>query len=64
VAKIESQDSTEDWITTAQAARKIGITPRWVRDLIDRKKLVGWRITSRFLMVSRQSVEDYLREKK
>lgn len=64
MAKIESQDSTEDWITTAQAARKIGITPRWVRDLIDRKKLVGWRITSRFLMVSRQSVEDYLREKK
>ena len=64
MAEIDKQDNFENWITTAEAARKIGITARWVRELIDKNKLVGRLVTSRLWMVSRQSVEDYLREEK
>ena len=60
----DSNDWLDDAISTDEAATLIGITPRWVRELVKQDKLKGKHISPRILVVSRKSVEEYIREVK
>ncbi len=49
-------------ITSSEAARLIGKSARWVRELVRQNKLVGKQISPRLLVISRRSVEEYLKQ--
>lgn len=52
----------ESALTTADAARQIGCTPRYVARLIDDGKLIGYRLPySKHRRVTAASLEDFLR---
>lgn len=52
----------EPALTTAEAAMRIGCTPRYVARLIDEGKLIGYRLPySKHRRVTAASLEDFLR---
>ncbi|MBN1891038.1 MAG: helix-turn-helix domain-containing protein [Thermoflexales bacterium] len=56
-------EQLSDWITTAQAADLLKVTPRMVRKLIKQKALEANKVTERLWLVSRASVASYLARK-
>lgn len=48
--------SSHDEITTAEAARELGVSPRTVLRLVEQEELVGRRVNARSVLVSRASV--------
>lgn len=52
-----------DWVSTARAAQLLGITPRWVRKLVDENKLEGRLMNPRFMLISKESLNRYMLEK-
>ena len=58
-AQPSESEKLEDWITTAEAARLLGLTARRILQLIDEGKLEGYKLTPRMTLVSRISVEKY-----
>jgi excisionase family DNA binding protein len=60
----QSYDATagEPALTTAEAARRIGCSPRYVCILIDRGRLIGYRLPySKHRRITAASLEDFLR---
>ena len=57
-AQPSESEKLEDWITTAEAAKILGLTARRVRQLIDEGVIEGRRFASVW-MVRRASVERY-----
>lgn len=49
---------TNELIDTAEAAQILDVTPRWVRDLIERGDLPAQRVGNQWVL-TRQDVEDY-----
>jgi len=62
-AQPSESEKLEDWITTTEAGRLLGVTARRVRQLIDEEELVAIRLNPRMMLVSRLSVEKYQRKK-
>jgi len=62
VADEYSQQGLEGWLTTAEAAKRLGKTQRRIQQLIREGKLEGHPVTSRLWLVTTQSVEEYLKE--
>jgi excisionase family DNA binding protein len=60
--ELTGQDVHPGWITAPEAARRLGVTDRRVRQLIDEGKLIGYRVGTRQLLVKESSIEEYLRE--
>ena len=58
----KTRQGLEDWITTAAAAKMLGKTQRRIHQLVIEEKLVGNRVSPRLWLVSKQSVEDYIKE--
>jgi excisionase family DNA binding protein len=63
VTTIDQQDALEGWITTAQAAKLLGLTARRVLQLIEEGELVGFKVNPRLWMVKEVSVQAYLKKK-
>ena len=60
-----SDTRLDDWITTAEAATILGLTPRRVRQLAtDEGKLKHRMVTPRLMMVRRSDVERYKESQK
>jgi excisionase family DNA binding protein len=53
----------EDMMTPQQAAQELGITSRAVRDAIKRGSLPATRLSERVLLITREDVERYRRER-
>lgn len=52
----------DETMTVAEAARNIGITERRVRQLIDSGEIEGTLITPRLWLVTKKSVETFMRK--
>lgn len=50
---------TETWLTTHEAAQRLGVTLHHIYSLIAKRRLVAKRISSRCWLVTRESVERY-----
>jgi len=51
-------DRLSDWLTTAQAAEVLGVTPRRVRQLVHVEKRIAYKMVSdRLMLVNRLDVE-------
>ena len=58
-----TEDALEGWITTAEAARTLGLTQRRIRQLIEDGELVGQKVSANLWLVKKSSVEAYQRKK-
>ena len=56
-------DEFADWINTAEAAQILGVSQRWIRDLLEAGELEGRKLGLRFWYVKRSSVEDYRKKR-
>ncbi len=58
MAKRKDEQLTE-WLTPEQAAAELGVTSRWVRNLIERGVLEGQKLSDRVLLVKRSSLANF-----
>ncbi len=56
--------SVENWITVAEAAEILGITPNYVGKLIRTGRFEARKVTNRLLLVNKESLEGWTRKQK
>jgi len=61
--KPNHKDNTNEWLTTAQAAKILGVTAARVRQLIREGTVKAHRFGSRIYLVQRDSVYQYDQER-
>jgi excisionase family DNA binding protein len=59
-----NETSVDDFVTTTEAAETLGVTRAYVVMLIARGVLKARKVTSRFWLVNRQSLEGFTRKRK
>lgn len=52
-------DEMSNWITTTEAAERLGVTPRWITTLITRGELAGRKLNPRLYLVYAPDLETY-----
>lgn len=52
-----------DWIDTNKAAKLLGTSPQWVRELIQRNKFPNVAQVGRFYFIPQGDIDAYLRER-
>jgi excisionase family DNA binding protein len=52
-------EELDNWITTTEAAERLGVTSRWITRLINRGDLQGRKMNSRLFLVYAPDVDAY-----
>lgn len=60
---MREQGKMGNWITTAEAAKILGVTDTRIRQLIYEKRLVARKLSERVWLIDVDSVDEYDRER-